>query len=321
MKAIVVRAFGGPEALGIEEAELPSPGAGEALVSVSAAGVNFMDTGTRRGLTPGKSAPVVPGVEGAGTVLAVGPRVVDIRPGDRVAWYFAWGSYAEQLIAPADQLVPLPDDLAFEDGAGIMMQGLTASNLVFESHPVKPGDVALVHAASGGVGLLLTQMIKLLGGEVIARVSSEAKVSLAREAGADHVLVGRGDEIGDKVRGITGGRGVDVVYDGTGAESFGTSLDLVDYHGTLALFGPLMEPLPPIDPFSIPKSIKITYPVVMHHVRTRDALLARSRQLFDWMRSGQLRLHVGQSYPLAAASDAHRDIESRRSTGKLLLTP
>jgi len=286
---------------------------------VSAAGVNFMDTGTRRGLTPGKSAPVVPGVEGAGTVLAVGPGVVDIRPGDRVAWYFAWGSYAEQLIAPADQLVPLPDDLAFEDGAGIMMQGLTASNLVFESHPVKPGDVALVHAASGGVGLLLTQMIKLLGGEVIARVSSEAKVSLAREAGADHVLVGRGDEIGDKVRAITSGRGVDVVYDGTGAESFRTSLDLVDYHGTLALFGPLMEPLPPIDPFSIPKSIKITYPVVMHHVRTRDALLARSRQLFDWMRSGQLRLHVGQSYPLAAAADAHRDIESRRSTGKLLL--
>jgi NADPH2:quinone reductase len=321
MKAIVVRAFGGPEALGIEEAELPSPGAGEALVAVSAAGVNFMDTGTRRGLTPGKSAPVVPGVEGAGTVLAVGPGVVDIRPGDRVAWYFAWGSYAEQLIAPADQLVPLPDDLSFEDGAGIMMQGLTASNLVFESHPVKPGDVALVHAASGGVGLLLTQMIKLLGGEVIARVSSEAKVSLAREACADHVLVGRGDEIGDKVRAITSGRGVDVVYDGTGAESFRTSLDLVDYHGTLALFGPLMEPLPPIDPFSIPKSIKITYPVVMHHVRNRDALLARSRQLFDWMRSGQLRLHVGQSYPLAAAADAHRDIESRRSTGKLLLKP
>ncbi|KTE25752.1 MULTISPECIES: quinone oxidoreductase [unclassified Sphingopyxis] len=321
MKAIVVRAFGGPEALGIEEAELPSPGAGEALVAVSAAGVNFMDTGTRRGLTPGKSAPVVPGVEGAGTVLAVGPGVVDIRPGDRVAWYFAWGSYAEQLIAPADQLVPLPDDLSFEDGAGIMMQGLTASNLVFESHPVKPGDVALVHAASGGVGLLLTQMIKLLGGEVIARVSSEAKVALAREAGADHVLVGRGDEIGDKVLAITAGRGVDVVYDGTGAESFRTSLDLVDYHGTLALFGPLMEPLPPIDPFSIPKSIKITYPVVMHHVRNRDALLARSRQLFDWMRSGQLRLHVGQSYPLAAAADAHRDIESRRSTGKLLLKP
>lgn len=288
---------------------------------MSAAGVNFMDTGTRRGLTPGKSAPVVPGVEGAGTVLAVGPGVVDIRPGDRVAWYFAWGSYAEQLIAPADQLVPLPDDLSFEDGAGIMMQGLTASNLVFESHPVKPGDVALVHAASGGVGLLLTQMIKLLGGEVIARVSSEAKVALAREAGADHVLVGRGDEIGDKVLAITAGRGVDVVYDGTGAESFRTSLDLVDYHGTLALFGPLMEPLPPIDPFSIPKSIKITYPVVMHHVRNRDALLARSRQLFDWMRSGQLRLHVGQSYPLAAAADAHRDIESRRSTGKLLLKP
>ena len=201
------------------------------------------------------------------------------------------------------------------------MQGLTASNLVFESHPVKPGDVALVHAASGGVGLLLTQMIKLLGGEVIARVSSEAKVALAREAGADHVLVGRGDEIGDKVLAITAGRGVDVVYDGTGAESFRTSLDLVDYHGTLALFGPLMEPLPPIDPFSIPKSIKITYPVVMHHVRNRDALLARSRQLFDWMRSGQLRLHVGQSYPLAAAADAHRDIESRRSTGKLLLKP
>ncbi|UNU44450.1 quinone oxidoreductase [Sphingopyxis sp. YF1] len=321
MKAIVVRTFGGPEALELEEAELPSPAAGEALVAVSAAGVNFMDTGTRRGLTPGKSAPVVPGVEGAGTVLAVGPGVVDIRPGDRVAWYFAWGSYAEQLIAPADQLVPLPDDLSFEDGAGIMMQGLTASNLVFESHAVKPGDVALVHAASGGVGLLLTQMIKLLGGEVIARVSSEAKVALAREAGAAHVLVGRGDEIGDRVLAITGGRGVDVVYDGTGAESFRTSLDLVDYHGTLALFGPLMEPLPPIDPFSIPKSIKITYPVVMHHVRTRAALLARSRQLFDWLRSGELRLHIGQSYPLAAAADAHRDIESRRSTGKLLLTP
>ena len=321
MKAIVVRAFGGPEALRIEDVELAPLEPGEALVAVKAAGVNFMDTGTRRGLTPGKSAPITPGVEGAGIVLAVGPGVVNMQPGDRVAWYFAWNSYAEQLVAPADALVPLPDDLSFEDGAGVMMQGLTASNLVFESHPVKPGDVALVHAASGGVGLLLTQMIKLLGGDVIARVSNPAKVALAREAGADHVLVGRGDEIFDKVLGITAGRGVDVVYDGTGAESFRTSLDLVDYHGTLALFGPLMEPLPPLDPFSIPKSIKITYPVVMHHVRTREALLARSAQLFDWMRSGRLRLHVGQSYPLAAAADAHRDIESRSSTGKLLLIP
>ena len=323
MKAIVMTAHGGPEVLRLQDVEVGKLGPGEALVDIAAAGVNFMDTGTRRGFPGGKTdLPLTPGVEGAGRVAAVSEGVTNVRVGDRVAWYFAWGSYAEQVIAPADQLVPLPDDIDFETAAGLMMQGLTASNFVFESHVVKPGDTALIHAAAGGVGLLLTQLVRLLGGMVIGRVSNAGKVALAKEAGANHVIVDGAGKFADQVLRLTDGVGVQVVYDGTGAESFEDSLRVVDFHGTLALYGPLFDqPMPPFNLWRLPKSIKMTYPIVMHHVRTRDRLIKYSTQLFDWVRAGKLKVKIGHRYPLAHAAQAHSDIHSRRTTGKLLLLP
>lgn len=318
MKAIVMTAHGSPEVLKIADTEIGAPGPGEALVEVAFAGINFMDTGTRRGIAGVTDLPFTPGVEGAGTVLAVGDGVTTVKPGDRVAWYFIWKSYAQQILVPVDQLVPLPDDIDFETAASLMMQGLTASHFVFESHVVKPGDVALVHAAAGGVGLMLTQMIRKLGGTVIGRISTVEKVAQAKAAGANEV--DPEGKFADEVLRLTGGRGVDVVYDGTGAEGFEDSVRSLDYHGSLVLFGPLTGPtMQPINIWRMPKSIKLTYPAVMHHVRTRDALLARSAQLFEWLRSGDLKVHIGKRYPLADAAQAHIDIESRRTTGKLLL--
>ncbi|MCI1756717.1 MAG: quinone oxidoreductase [Sphingobium sp.] len=235
--------------------------------------------------------------------------------------FFAWGSYASQLIAPAEALVPLPDDIDFETAASIMMQGLTASHFVFETYAVKPGDTALVHAAAGGVGLMLTQMIKLLGGRVIGRVSSQDKVALAREAGADEVIVSRSGEFADEVLRLTGGNGVQVVYDGSGAETFQDSLRSLDYHGVLALFGPMMEPTPPVQIYTLPKSVLLSYPTVQDHVRTREALVSRSGQIFKWVQEGKLKVRIGKRYPLAEAAQAHTDLQSRATTGKLLLIP
>lgn len=322
MKAIVMTSHGGPEVLRIANINIGLPGPGEALVDVAFAGVNFMDTGTRRGIAGVTHLPFTPGVEGAGTVLAVGEGVRTISPGDRVAWYFIWKSYAQQILAPADQLVPLPDEIDFETAASLMMQGLTASHFVHESHPVKPGDVALVHAAAGGVGLMLTQMVRGLGGTVIGRVSSADKVALARSAGASEMIVDREGVFADDVLRLTGGAGVNVVFDGTGGESFQDSVRSLNYNGSLLLFGPLTGPsLPPVNVWSLPKSIKVTYPIVMHHVRTPEALVDRTNALFDWVRSGDLKIHIGKRYPLAEAAQAHIDIESRKTTGKLLLEP
>ncbi|UII73436.1 quinone oxidoreductase [Pseudomonas sp. HN11] len=322
MKAVMINAFGGPEVLAVQEVSLARPGPGQALVQVMAAGVNFMDTGARRGLGAAASPlPLTLGAEGAGVVLAIGPDVTDVVPGDRVAWYYVPGSYAQQVIAPVSQLVPLPDDIGFETAAGLMMQGLTASNLVFDVHALQKGDVAFIHAAAGGVGLMLTQMVKLLGGQAIGRVSHADKVDSVLAAGADYVVIGRAGHIAGQVERLVGEHAVNVVYDGTGSEGFSESLNLLDYFGTLALFGPFMDPIAPIDIFSIPRSIKLTYPVVMHHVRSRETLLARTQQLFTWVRTGRLNVNIGQRYSLAQAHQAHRDIESRRSTGKLIILP
>ncbi|MGF6095028.1 quinone oxidoreductase family protein [Pseudomonas sp. 18175] len=321
MKAIVVNAFGGPEVLALDEVTPGRPGAGQALVQVMAAGVNFMDTGIRRGLGQANPLPLTPGVEGAGVVVTVGPGVTDLSPGDRVAWQYVPGSYAEMLIAPVSQLVPLPDDISFETAAGLMMQGLTASNLVFQVHAIQKGDVAFVHAAAGGVGLMLTQMVKLLGAKVIGRVSHADKVDAVLTAGADYAVIGRASDIARQVERLIGGQAVNVVYDGTGAEGFDESIRLLDYFGTLALYGPFMDPIAPIDIFAMPRSIKLTYPSVMHHVGTREALLVHARQLFTWVRTGRLNVSIGQRYTLAEAQQAHRDIESRRSIGKLIILP
>lgn len=321
MKAVVIQAFGGPEVLTVQDIQLAEPGPGQVLVKVMAAGINFMDTGARRGLGAAWELPLTLGAEGAGAVLASGPQVTEFAVGDRVAWHYVPGSYAEQVIAPVSQLVPLPDDIDFATAASLMMQGLTASNLVDKVHAIQPGDVALVHAAAGGVGLMLTQLIKLLGGKVIGRVSHADKVEAVLAAGADYVVIGRAQNIAAQVMRLTDGQRVNVVYDGTGAEGFADSLELLDYFGTLALYGPFMNPTPPIDIFSMPRSIKLTYPSVMHYVRNREVLLEKSRQLFAWVSAGKLKAVIGKRYSLDDAQQAHRDIESRNTTGKLIIVP
>jgi len=281
MKTVIIQAHGGPEQLKLHEASSPVPGPRETLVKLAAAGVNFMDTGVRRGMYwPDRTPPFVVGVEGSGRITAIGDGVSGLDVGDRVAWFYVRGSYAEEIIAPADSLVPVPDDIDDEIAAAMMMQGLTASHFVTETYPIKPGNVALVHSAAGGVGLMLTQMIRILGGTVIARVSTEEKAELAREAGAAHVIVESGGNFAGEVLRLTEGEGVHVVYDGAGADTFKDSLASLHYHGVLAYYGQTIKRLPPIDLLDLPRSVHVTYPGVHHHVRTREALLARTAQLF-----------------------------------------
>jgi NADPH:quinone reductase len=322
MKAIVMTRAGGPEALEFVERETPSPGPGEVLVEVAVAGVNFMDIGARRGMAwTGAANPKVLGVEGAGRVIAVGADVGDFQPGQRVAWVYAPGSYAQQVIVPADALLSALDGIDDRTATAVMMQGLTASHFATDFYPVQPGDVALVHAAAGGLGLLLTQIIKLRGGTVIGRVSSADKVAIAKAAGADHVIVdATGDFAAEAVR-LSGGEGVSVVYDGSGPTTFQGSLDSLRVSGTLCWYGPILGGPGPLDIMSLPKSIKLGYAVFAHHVRTPERLRSRSAQLFNWIRDGQLKVTIGGVYPLAEAARAHADMESRTTTGKLLLIP
>ncbi len=321
MKAIVLRKLGGPDELRLEEVRTPEPGPGEVLVDVTAAGVNFMDVGTRTGLNSIAPLPMTPGVEGAGRVAALGPDVRGLSVGDRVAWFFVVGSYAERVIARADALVRLPDAISDEIGASVMMQGLTALNLTRGTYKIQPGDIALVHAAAGGVGLMLTQLVKILGGRVIGRVSSEEKAAIARAAGADHVVVAADGDFSEQVLALTDGEGVHVAYDGTGADSFYGSLASLRYHGVLAYYGHTIKRLPPIELLDLPRSVLVTYPVVHHLVRTHEALVARSSELFGWLKEGRLEPRIGGRYALADARRAHEDIQSRRTMGKLLLLP
>jgi NADPH2:quinone reductase len=247
--------------------------------------------------------------------------VENVSVGDRVVWFYVPGSYAEEVVAPADALVPIPDVIDDETAAAMMMQGLTASHFVFETYMIKPGDIVLVHSAAGGVGLILTQIIKILGGKVIGRVSTESKAEIARAAGADQVIVESGGTFAEKVLRLTNGDGVQVVYDGAGAETFHDSLASLSPHGVLAYYGQTIKRLPPIDLLDLPNSVHVTYPQVHDHVRTRNALLRRSQQLFDWVESGQLKINIGHRYPLADAAQAHTDLGGRRTTGKLLLLP
>lgn len=322
MKAIRLEAHGGPEHLKLHDVPEPIPGPDEALVQVSAAGVNFMDIGVRTGqlwrhLTP----PFVPGVEGAGCVIAFGEGVETLSVGQRVSWVYVPGSYAERIVADADTLVPVPDAVDDEAAAGLMMQGVSAHHFATGFYAVKPGDVVLVHAASGGVGLMLTQMIKLLGGRVIARVSTEDKAEIAHAAGADHVIVENGGTFAKRVLQLTDGEGVHVVYDGSGAVTFDDSLASLRRHGVLAYYGPVLGSPKPIDIATLPRSVLIGFPTFMDHVPTSEALLGCCRQLFEWVESGQLKVNIGQRYPLADAAQAHTEIAARRTTGKLLLIP
>ena len=322
MKAIVMNGMGGREML--EHVERPDPvaGPGQALVEIAFAGVNFMDIGVRQGMawtdTPN---PKVLGVEGVGRVVAVGDGVEGIAPGQRVAWVYAPGSYAERIAIPADSLVPVPDAIDDRMAASVMMQGLTASHFATDFYPVQPGDVAFVHAAAGGLGLLLTQIVKLRGGQVIGRVSSEEKVAAAKAAGADHVIVDTEGRFAEDALRLTNGQGVDVVYDGSGPATFQGSLDVLRRSGVFCWYGPVLGGPGPLNIMSLPKSIKIGYAVFLDHVPTPERLRARSAQLFDWIAEGKLKVRIGGEYPLADAARAHADMESRNSTGKLLLVP
>lgn len=322
MKVMTMTRVGGPEVLALVERPTPTPGPGEALVEVAAAGVNFMDIGVRQGMAwTEQPDPKVLGVEGAGRVIAVGPGVEDVPLGRRVAWVYAPGSYAEQVVVPAGALVALPEAIDDRTAAAVMMQGLTASHFATDFYPVQPGDVALVHAAAGGLGLLLTQIIKLRGGTVIGRVSSREKVEIARAAGADHVVVDTDGGFAAEALRLTGGRGVDVVYDGSGPTTFQGSLDALRRSGTFCWYGPVLGGPGPIEIMSLPKSIKLGYAVFLDHIPTPALLRARSAQLFDWIQAGQLKISLGGVYPLADAALAHTDMQARRTTGKLLLVP
>jgi NADPH:quinone reductase len=322
MKAIVMNGTGGREML--EHVERPDPvvGPGQALVEIAFAGVNFMDIGVRQGMawtdTPN---PKILGVEGVGRIAAVGDGVEGASPGQRVAWVYAPGSYAERIAIPAASLVPVPDAIDDRTAASVMMQGLTASHFATDFYPVQPGDVAFVHAAAGGLGLLLTQIVKLRGGHVIGRVSSDDKVAAAKEAGADHVIVDAEGRFAEEALRLTDGEGVHVVYDGSGPKTFQGSLDALRRSGVFCWYGPVLGGPGPLDIMSLPKSIKIGYAIFFDHIDTPELLRTRSAQLFDWITEGKLRVRIGGEYPLADAARAHADMESRKTIGKLLLVP
>jgi NADPH:quinone reductase len=322
MKAIMMTAPGGPDVLEVVDLADPVAGPGEAVVGIAAAGVNFMDIGARQGtLMTEIPSPKILGVEGAGTVLSVGDEVDDYVPGQRVAWVFAPGSYAERIAIPTESLVPVPDDIDDRTAAAVMMQGLTASHFATDFYPVQPGDTAFVHAAAGGLGTLLTQIIKLRGGTVIGRVSSHDKVAAAQASGADHIIVDADGRFAPEAIALTGGEGVHVVFDGSGPATFQGSLDVLRRSGTFCWYGPVLGAPGLIDIMSLPKSIKIGYAVFLDHIHTPDLLRGHSARLFNWIAEGKLTVYLGGEYRLSDAAQAHADLESRKTTGKLLLVP
>jgi len=321
MNVIEMTGPGDAGVLRLAQRPAPTAGAGQVVAAVAAAGVNFMDIGVRRGGIWAGGDPKVLGVEGAGRIVALGEGAPDLRIGQRVAWVYGVGSYAEQVVVPAAAVVPVPDAIDDRTAAAVMMQGLTASHFATDFYPVQPGDVALVHAAAGGLGLLLTQIIKLRGGTVIGRVSSADKVAIARAAGADHVIVDAGGDFADEVLRLTGGEGVNVVYDGSGPATFQGSIRSLRRSGVFCWYGPVLGGPGPIDIMSLPRSIKIGYATYFDHVATPERLRARAGQLFDWIEAGRLKVAIGGEYPLADAARAHADMEGRVTTGKLLLIP
>ena len=320
MRAIVVSQLGGPEVMVKEEQPDPQPGPGQLLVRVAAAGVNFIDIYRRSGVykTP---VPHVPGGEGAGVVTAVGEGVNEFAPGDHVAWAEGPGSYAEQVAVPAEAAVPVPAGIDLKVAAAVMLQGLTAHYLCHSTFPVTEGAVTVVHAAAGGVGLLLTQMIKHLGGTVIGTTSSTPKAILAQGAGADYVTTY--EEFPRVVREVTGGRGADVVFDGVGKATFDASLSVLRPRGMMVLFGGSSGQVPPFDLQRLNSggSLYVTRPTLAHYIADRAELEWRARDLFGAIAKGELNVRVGAEYPLADAPRAHEDLASRRTTGKLLLIP
>jgi NADPH2:quinone reductase len=322
MRAIVVARRGGPEVLELQDVPDPDPGPGRLLVDVEAIGVNYRDIYEREGVG-GYTAepPFVAGVEGAGTVAAVGEGVTEFSAGDRVAWTAGQGSYAERVVVDEDRAVPVPDGVSSEVAAAVLLQGMTAHYLATSTYPVQAGDDVLVHAAAGGVGLLLTQIVKLRGGRVIGTTSSDEKAQLARGAGADEVI--GYDGFAARVRDLTGDDGVAAVYDGVGRTTFDDSLASLRARGSMVLYGAASGPVPPVDPMRLVAggSLFLTRPSLQHYVARREELLQRAADVFGWIADGDLDVRVGHRYPLEEARQAQEDLAARRTTGKLILTP
>jgi len=320
MKAILVNVPGGPENLQLVDIPVPVPGPGQALVRIAASGVNFIDIYFRTGLYKA-DAPIAIGSEGAGTVEAIGDGVTEVSPGDRVAYTMTRGSYAEYAVVPAAMLVKIPDHVEFHTAAAAMLQGMTAHYLTHSTFPLKAGDTCLVHAAAGGAGGLIVQMAKTLGARVFGTVSTAEKARIAREAGADEVILYTGREFDVESRRLTGGRGVDVVYDSVGKTTFEKSLNALRPRGTLALFGQSSGSVPAFDPAILNNkgSLYLTRPSLGHYLLTREELLWRAGDVLNSIDAGKLRLRIDRTYPLADAASAHRDLESRKTAGKLLL--
>jgi NADPH2:quinone reductase len=322
MNAIRVHKTGAAEALVLDEVPVPEPKPGEARVKMEAIGVNFIDIYHRTGLYPLPS-PFTIGMEGAGVVDAIGDGVTEVKKGDRVAYCMVVGSYAQYAVVPAWKLAPIPAGVDTKSAAALMLQGMTAHYLTHSTYALKKGETALVHAAAGGVGLLLVQVAKNLGATVLGTVSTEAKAALAREAGADHAILYTQTDFADEVRKLTEGRGVHVVYDSVGQSTFNKSLECLRPRGYMALFGQSSGPVPAFDPAVLVAkgSLFLTRPSLIHYTLTRDELLQRATDLFAWTASGKLKVRIEKTLPLSEAAEAHRLLEERKTTGKVLLLP
>lgn len=322
MHAIQVSRTGGPEVLEYKEVQTPQPKPNEAVVKLAASGVNFIDIYHREGRYP-TAVPFIPGQEGAGTVAAVGTEAKTVKPGDRVAYTGILGSYAEYAAVPADRLVKLPDGLSERDAAIVMLQGMTAHYLVYDTYPLKKGETALVHAAAGGVGLLLVQMARQIGARIIATVSTEEKAKLARDAGADEIIFYTKQDFEQETRRLTSNKGVDVVYDSVGKTTFEKGLNVLRPRGYMVLFGGSSGAVPPFDLIQLSQkgSLYVTRPTLIHYIATREDLEKRASAVLNMVASSRLKLRCEHTYPLKDAQQAHRDLQSRKTTGKLLLLP
>src|SRR5690242_15331040 len=322
MKAIQIQKTGGPEVLTLVDLPVPKPKTNEAIVKIAASGVNFVDVYFREGRYPAQ-LPFVDGQEGAGTVTEVGSDVKSLKPGDHVAYSNVLGSYAEYAAVPADKLVKVPAGLDDQQAAAAMLQGMTAHYLVYSTYPLKKGETTLIHAAAGGVGLLLVQMAKNIGARVIGTAGSEEKARLAKDAGADEMIVYTKQDFEAETKRLTGGKGVDVIYDGVGKSTFDQDLNLLRPRGYLVLFGGASGAVPPFDPIKLSQkgSLFLTRPSLMHYVATREELEKRAGDVLGWIAAGKLKLRIEHKYKLADTQQAHRDLEGRKTTGKLLLIP
>ena len=322
MKAIEIREFGGPEVLHVQDVPTPEPGEGQVRVKLEASGVNFIDIYQRSGQYK-LQLPTIPGAEGAGTVDAVGPGVTDLRVGQHVAWAQAPGSYAEYVVAPAAKLVPVPEGVDLKVAAAVMLQGMTAHYLAYSTYPLKQGETALIHAAAGGAGALLVQIAKRRGARVIATVGTEQKAQVARESGADEVIIYTRQDFEAETKRLTGGAGVHVVYDSVGKTTFDASLNCLRPRGYMVLFGQSSGAVPPVDPqvLNAKGSLFLTRPTLANYIADRQELLWRAGDLLKWIQAGELTVRIDRTYPLTEAGAAQTALASRETQGKVLLVP